>query len=214
MADHVTLRPVREDDLPVLEDLTWDPEIAGEFARFGWFDLGMWRRAWAADQMIGADGGALMVLSGDVTAGFVSWRRRPCTPAAYYWEIGVGLLPQARGRGLGTEAQRLLARYLFAHTPVNRIEARTETGNVAEQRALEKAGFTREGVVRGCGWRDGQWRDGAIYGLIRADLPASTDPDTPPGTAETDTPTTSAETDIPPGTAGPTAAPAPAGPDT
>jgi hypothetical protein len=32
MGDDVALRPVREDDLPVLEGLTWDPEIAGEFA--------------------------------------------------------------------------------------------------------------------------------------------------------------------------------------
>ena len=170
MRDPVTLQPVREADLQVLEELTWDPAIAGEFAQFGWFDPGLWQRRWTADEMIGPDGGVLMVLSGDVTLGFVNWRRQPCTPAAYYWEIGVALLPQARGRGYGTEAQGLLARYLFAHTPVNRVEARTELGNVAEQRALEKAGFTREGVVRGCGWRDGAWRDGVIYGLIRADL--------------------------------------------
>jgi RimJ/RimL family protein N-acetyltransferase len=55
---------------------------------------------------------------------------------------------------------------------VNRVEARTEAGNAAEERALQKAGFTREGVVRGGGWRDGAWRDGVIYGLIRADLPS------------------------------------------
>jgi RimJ/RimL family protein N-acetyltransferase len=206
MGDHVTLRPVREDDLSVLEALTWDPDTAGEFAQFGWFDPGLWRRRWAADEMIGADGGVLMVLSGEMTLGLVNWRRQPCTPAAYYWEIGVALLPQARGRGHGTEAQRLLARYLFAHTPVNRVEARTETGNVAEQRALEKAGFTREGVLRGCGWRDGAWRDGVIYGLIRADLPtpadpsASTDPSTPPTSAD---PTTSADLPTPPASAGP-----------
>jgi RimJ/RimL family protein N-acetyltransferase len=171
MGDHVALRPAGEDDLPVLEGLTWDPETAGEFAQFGWFDPGLWRRRWAADEMIGAGGGVLMVVTGEETCGFVNWRRQPCTPAAYYWEIGIALLPQARGRGYGTEAQRLLARYLFAHTPANRVEARTEPGNVAEQRALEKAGFTREGMVRGCGWRDGAWRDGVIYGLIRADLP-------------------------------------------
>jgi RimJ/RimL family protein N-acetyltransferase len=172
MGDHVELRPVREDDLPVLEGLTWDPETAGEFAQFGWFDPGLWRRRWAAEEMISADGGVLMAASGEVTLGFVNWRRQPCTPAAYYWEIGIAIVPQARGRGHGTEAHRLLARYLLANTPVNRVEARTETGNVAEQRALEKAGFTREGVVRGCGWRDGAWRDGVIYGLIRADLPS------------------------------------------
>jgi RimJ/RimL family protein N-acetyltransferase len=171
MGEHVALRLVREDDLPVLEVLILEPETTGEFAWFGWFDPGLWRRRWAADQMIGPDGGVLMVASGEQTLGFVNWRRQPCTPSAYYWEIGIALLPQARGHGHGTEAHRLLARYLFAHTPVNRVEARTETGNAAEQRALQKAGFTKEGVVRGGGWRDGAWRDGVIYGLIRADLP-------------------------------------------
>jgi RimJ/RimL family protein N-acetyltransferase len=43
--------------------------------------------------------------------------------------------------------------------------------NLAEQKALAKAGFTREGVMRGAGWRDGTWRDGVIYSLLRTDPP-------------------------------------------
>jgi len=43
--------------------------------------------------------------------------------------------------------------------------------NIAEQRALEKAGFTREGVMRGIGWRGGSWRDGVMYSLLRTDPP-------------------------------------------
>ena len=78
-------------------------------------------------------------------------------------------MPSSRGRGLGTGAQVLLARYLFAHTTAHRIEASTEVDNLAEQRALEKAGFTREGVRRGIGWRDGAWRDGVTYSLLRTD---------------------------------------------
>ena len=54
---------------------------------------------------------------------------------------------------------------------MHRIWAGTEVDNIAEQRALEKAGFTREGVTRGAGWRDGTWRDGVIYGLLRTDPP-------------------------------------------
>ncbi len=100
----------------------------------------------------------------------MNWRIKRPTPNAYHWEIGISLLPEARGHGYGTEAQRLLVRYLFAHTPVHRIEAATEAGNVAEQRALEKAGFTREGVLRGIGWRDGAWRDGIWYSVLRTDL--------------------------------------------
>jgi RimJ/RimL family protein N-acetyltransferase len=83
--------------------------------------------------------------------------------------IGVIMVPGARGRGDGTQAHRLLAGYLFAHTTAHRIEAGTETGNVAEQRALEKAGFTREGIMREIGWRNGAWRDGVLYSLLRTD---------------------------------------------
>jgi RimJ/RimL family protein N-acetyltransferase len=60
-------------------------------------------------------------------------------------------------------------RYLFAHTTVHRIEAVTEVGNVGERRALEKTGFTREGVMRGSGWRDGAWRDSLLYSILRTD---------------------------------------------
>ncbi len=61
-------------------------------------------------------------------------------------------------------------RYLFAHTQANRIQASTEITNVGEQRALEKAGFTREGVLRGAGFRDGQWRDGVLYSVLRDEV--------------------------------------------
>ncbi len=169
MDDRVEFRPAAEDDLPVLAKLTWDPQVAGEFAQFGWFDPGLWRRQWAENRLLGRDGGVLMVVVPDEVLGFVNWRRRDTTPSAYCWTIGIALLPEVRGHGYGTQAQRALARYLLANTPVHRVEADTETGNLAEQRALEKAGFSREGVTRGIGWRDGAWRDGVTYSMLRTD---------------------------------------------
>lgn len=100
--------------------------------------------------------------------GFVSWHQPGRTSCC--WNIGIALAPEARGHGHGTEAQRLLVRYLFSHTRVNRIEAITEVTNLAEQRALEKAGFTGEGVLRGAGFRRGRWRDGAMYSVLRAEM--------------------------------------------
>jgi RimJ/RimL family protein N-acetyltransferase len=172
MDGQVALRPASEDDLAMLEELTQDAEQAGEFDWFGWFDRRRWRRGWDENSLLGPDGGALIVVSGGDRLGLVNWRKHQTTPAGYCWEIGIALLPRARGRGYGTQAQRLLARYLFAHTTVHRIWAGTEVDNIAEQRALEKAGFTREGVMRGGGWRDGAWRDGVIYSLLRTDPPA------------------------------------------
>ena len=171
VADDVALRLVAEADLPILERLTQDPGSAGEFVWLGWYKLTRFRRWWAENRLIGDDSGALMVVRDDERLGFVTWYKVSNSPGYYYWNIGIALLPEARGKGYGTRAQRMLAQYLFKHTTVQRIEAATEIGNVAEQRALEKAGFTREGVHRCAGWRDGAYRDEVLYSMVRTDLP-------------------------------------------
>ena len=171
MDDHVMLRLVAEDDLNILDRLTQDPDATGEFAWLGWHDLIRFRQWWAENRLISDDVGILMVVRGEERLGFVSWYKVRSTPGYYYWNIGIALLPEARGQGYGTQAQRVLARYLFAHTTVQRIEAATEVDNVAEQRALEKAGFTRDGIHRATGWRDGAHRDGVWYSMLRTDQP-------------------------------------------
>jgi RimJ/RimL family protein N-acetyltransferase len=113
MSDEVALRPVREDDLPVLEALTQDPERTGEFEWFGWSDLRHWRRGWDENGLISPHGGTLIVARGDQLLGLVNWYRQltvPGSSSSYCWEIGIMLLPEARGRGYGAQAQRLLAR--------------------------------------------------------------------------------------------------------
>jgi RimJ/RimL family protein N-acetyltransferase len=108
-----------------------------------------------------------------VLLGGVSWHAVDYggTVSCSAWNIGIGLLAEARGRGIGTLAQRLLVDHLFATTELDRIEASTDIDNIAEQRALEKAGFRREGVLRGAQLRGGVRRDLVHYGLVRGDLP-------------------------------------------
>ncbi len=151
MSGQLELLPVLDSDMGTLEALTQDPETTGEFQWFGWHDLRRWRRGWTENGLIGPDGGTLMVVRDDQRLGLVNWRRRQITPAASCWEIGVIMRPGARGRGDGTQAHRLHARYLFAHTTAHRIEAGTEVGNIAEQRALEKASPARVSCGRPAG---------------------------------------------------------------
>ena len=68
------------------------------------------------------------------------------------------VLPEHRGKGIGTAAHRALAHHLFTHTPAVRVEAGTKTGNVAERRALERSGLVHEGTLRQAAQRDGAWR--------------------------------------------------------
>jgi len=125
-----------------------------------------------------AEPGALVVVEGEVVLGDVSWYRPTHGPGegSRTFGIGIGLLPTARGRGVGTWAQRELVRLIFLHTPVNRVEAGTDVTNLPEQRALGKAGFTREGVLRGAQWRLGSWHDMVLFSRLRADPePSPTD---------------------------------------
>jgi RimJ/RimL family protein N-acetyltransferase len=170
MDELVTLRPVVEDDLSWLAGLQNDPAASGPHEWHGWSDPQRRRRRWAESGLLGDDGGTLIVLHGTDRVGHVSWRKVKTGPTAFGWAIGVGLVPEFRGRGYGSAAQRLLTRYLFAHTQVNRIEATTEITNVAEQRALEKAGFTREGILRGTTFRQGRWHDQVIYSVLRGEV--------------------------------------------
>ncbi len=52
---------------------------------------------------------------------------------------------------------------------MNRIEAAPTSRTWPEQRSLEKAGFTKEGILRGSHWRDGQWHDMVLYSRLRSD---------------------------------------------
>jgi RimJ/RimL family protein N-acetyltransferase len=109
------------------------------------------------------------VAADDERAGFVSYRSVLYGGSAPCWEIGIALLPEWRGRGVGWQAQAMLCDYLFAHTPAQRIQAGTHPENVAEQKALAKAGFQLEGVIRACEFRAGRWRDGLLYSRLRDD---------------------------------------------
>jgi RimJ/RimL family protein N-acetyltransferase len=104
--------------------------------------------------------------------GTVGWRKVTVygpSPWSDAWQIGIELVPEARGMGLGGESQRLLADWLFATTSISRVEASTDVENVAEQRSLEKAGYTREGVIRQCQFRNGAYHDLAYYSRLRSD---------------------------------------------
>lgn len=164
------LVPASEEDLALLYRLTSDPEATGEHEWFGWQDPHAFRRRWQDNGLLDEASGVLMVAARDERIGFVAWHRRQTARTSFCLSVGIAMAPESRGKGYGTAAQRLLVRYLFAHSQVNRIEAGTEVTNFAEQRALEKAGFTREGIARGVGFQNGRWHDAVIYSVLRAEV--------------------------------------------
>jgi RimJ/RimL family protein N-acetyltransferase len=168
--ERVFLRPMTPADADELE-LEDTPEL-NEFNWFSAREPGLFRRRVEENPGFREEGGrfAVAVETGRLV-GEISWRRLTSspTPASFRFNLGVYLLADERGKGYGTEAQRLLADYLFATTLAERVEATTDVDNRAEQRALEKAGFTREGVLRGYQYRLGAWHDMVIFSRLRGD---------------------------------------------
>ncbi len=169
----VRLRDVTLDDADLLDRWSADPAVHGEFNDFGVERSPVDRDALAKGPYRNERNGQLIVerLDTNEPVGSVSWHKERYGPneRSEAWNIGISLIPEARGHAFGPEAQRLLANYLFATTSVDRVEASTDVDNAAEQRALEKAGFIREGVLRGAQFRRGSRHDLVNYARLRSD---------------------------------------------
>ena len=65
----------------------------------------------------------------------------------------------ARGRGVGTAAARLMLRYCFTEERLHRVYLRALSDNLQAIRSYEKAGFSREGLLKDDVCIDGEYRD-------------------------------------------------------
>lgn len=169
----VRLRDVTLTDADLLDAWSADPLVFGEFNDFGIAREPTNRDALDKGPYRNERNGQLIVerLDTGAPAGTVGWRKTHYGPGerSEAWNIGISLIPEARGLGFGSEAQRMLADYLFASTSIDRVEASTDVDNVAEQRALEKGGFVREGILRGAQFRQGTRHDLVNYARLRTD---------------------------------------------
>lgn len=92
-----------------------------------------------------------------------------CGAMRFCADLGYWLAPDFWSRGIMTAAVGLFCREIFSSTDVNRIEAVVFVSNAASCRVLEKCGFRKEGVLRQSVFKNGQFYDAAVYGLLASE---------------------------------------------
>ena len=88
-------------------------------------------------------------------------------------EVGYWVAAEARGRGVATAATRARGALGFRRRARARaLQLRADAENVASNRVAEKAGFTREGVLRAQRYnaRLGRRSDFVMWSLLREEL--------------------------------------------
>jgi len=81
--------------------------------------------------------------------------------------IGYWLGQEYWGRGIMPEAVKLVTNYAFTHLDVVRLQAGIFGNNPKSMRVLEKAGYTKEGVMKSSIFKNGVILDEHIYAIIR-----------------------------------------------
>jgi len=85
---------------------------------------------------------------------------------------GLAIHPDFRGGKVSDTAARMFQRHLFDDLGFHRLQMEIYGFNERAMRHAERAGFIREGVRRQAYWRNEQWVDGVLYGLVLEDLAA------------------------------------------
>jgi RimJ/RimL family protein N-acetyltransferase len=85
-------------------------------------------------------------------------------------EIGYWMAPEARHRGIGARATRMLAEWALTSLGLERLELLAHPENEGSQRLAERAGFTREGTLRRYRRRHGVREDLVMFSLLAEDL--------------------------------------------
>jgi RimJ/RimL family protein N-acetyltransferase len=165
----VVLRTPRERDIDLVMPAFADPELreAGNLPAFG-------REEFAASlpylPAMAASGRLMPMLAADAGTGEVvgGGTLHHLDAERAIVEIGYWILPHARRRGFATRIARMLAEHAFA-LGVERVAAYVNVGNVASEATLERAGYTREGVVRSLPVPSGRRLDKTLFSLLRGE---------------------------------------------
>jgi ribosomal-protein-alanine N-acetyltransferase len=163
------LRPFTSADADALFALHSNAHVLRFWDSPPWSDEARAERFIAACRQMAEEGsGARLAMETGSDGAFIGWcslsRWNPDYRSA---SMGYCLDEAAWGHGYATEAARALLHWAYQTLDLNRVQAETDTRNLASARVLEKLGFQREGTLREDCVVNGDVSDSWVYGLLR-----------------------------------------------
>jgi len=156
----VNLRVVEREDLPLLAEWSNSSDYLGDYVWLPQQSRAEWEKRYDS-------------LTPDTKWFFVEKKDGAKIGTMFHWlvgnllEISCVLVPDERGKGYGTEAVEPMVDYLFLSKDITRIQAHTDAGNMASQKVLHRVGFRKEGTIRKSVFARGEWRDRALFSILR-----------------------------------------------
>ncbi|SDG64470.1 Protein N-acetyltransferase, RimJ/RimL family [Lentzea fradiae] len=165
------LRPFTDEDADALFALHSDITVMRYWDSPPWTDRSLAERLITTSKMIEDDGtGARVVIERAADGTFAGWlgvtRWNPDYRSA---SLGYVLDEPMWGHGYATEAAHALLQWAFDTLDLNRVQAETDTRNLASANVLQKLGFVREGTLREDCIVNGEVSDSWVFGLLKRD---------------------------------------------
>jgi RimJ/RimL family protein N-acetyltransferase len=163
------LRPIADADADALFALHSNSFVLRYWDSPPWTERSRAERFIAACRQIADEGtGARLALARASDKAFLGWcGLTSWNPEYRSASLGYCLDEAAWGHGYATEAARALLQWAFETLDLNRVQAETDTRNLASARVLEKIGFQREGTLREDCVVNGEVSDSWVFGLLR-----------------------------------------------
>ncbi len=155
----MNLNLVEKADLHILKEWVNSSDFVGEFEPISQETLGDLEKQY--DNLAGGQWFFIEKKDGAKIGYIAHFKSKGCIA------IGYMLVLHERGKGYGGEAVQLMVDYLFLIKDTVRIQAETHPENIASQKVLEKAGFTKEGNIRKSFFSRGVYRDTAMWSILR-----------------------------------------------
>jgi aminoglycoside 6'-N-acetyltransferase len=161
--ERVLLRSGRPEDAHRLLEIRTEPEVV---RWWGSADIEEEIR----EEFIETDNAFVIEVEGEEVVGAIQYHEEN-DPMYRHAGMDIHLTTSRHGEGLGTEALRLLAGYLFEERGHHRLTIDPAADNAAAIRAYERVGFRRVGIMREYERApEGEWRDGLLMDMLEEEF--------------------------------------------